>query len=587
MSYKTVYLFLCFHVVFVHGKQSLCPNIEKCGCRESYKKLSQVDCRGINNMTELKILSKDLEFMLIPVLKIRQCKAKSIPSNSFFNFSIKSFSSSCPFSNIDDDSLKQIDSLRELKLFTTEFTEIPTAVGRLADLRVLFVNDGKLTHVNMEVQNMTRLRELILKNNKIVQISEKAFHGNSNLKIIDLSENNLTSLSPEIFEESRNLKKVLLQRNRLNSTKGIFKNSNIQEINIRDNRLKSIDDAFKFELELEVLDLGKNPLKQIGPKAFDWKVRQLKTLILDQCELFSLPSMVFQYLTKLEKLDLSHNKLETISPEIFQALRNLREINLSGNEIRILGDLFTKNSRLERIDLSENFIKSCDSIFYGLQNLKSIDLSANQLEVIKKSDFLTTPSITNLILSKNNISKIESGSFSYLEHLTNLSLSFNRLMSLNNSLKNAPELEILLLKNNQFTEIGKNEFSNSPKLKRINLGYNSLTDIHGAFRNLISLETLTISQNRLTTLTRNTFSEPFKLKVIYASGLLPKVGETDRPWKTKINKSSSPQRGWWRGSGSLAEAIRRADEPGRKNGGKRKEGKSDDCVSNQRKGVVR
>ncbi|GFQ83726.1 carboxypeptidase N subunit 2 [Trichonephila clavata] len=91
-------------------------------------------------------------------------------------------------------------------------------------------------------------------------------------------------------------------------------------------------------------------------------------------------------------------------------------------------------------------------------------------------------------------------------------------MSLNNSLKNAPELKTLLLQSNQFTEIGKNEFLNSPKLKRINLGYNFLTDIHGAFRNLISLESLTISQNRLTTLTRNTFSEQFKLKVIYASG---------------------------------------------------------------------
>ncbi|GFQ83723.1 carboxypeptidase N subunit 2 [Trichonephila clavata] len=251
MSYKIVYLILSFHVLFVHGKQSLCPNIEKCGCSESNKKLSQVDCRGINNMAELKNLFKDLEFMLIPVLKIQPCNAKSISSNSFANSSIKFFSSSCPFSNIDVNSLKQIDSLRELKLLTTEFTEIPTAVGRLADLKILYVNDGKLTHVNMEVQNMTRLRELILKNNKIVQISEKAFHGNSNLKIIDLSENNLTSLSPEIFEESRNLKKVLLQRNRLNSTKGIFKNSNIQEINIRDNRLKSIDDAFKFELELK------------------------------------------------------------------------------------------------------------------------------------------------------------------------------------------------------------------------------------------------------------------------------------------------------------------------------------------------
>ncbi|GFU27603.1 carboxypeptidase N subunit 2 [Trichonephila clavipes] len=171
-------------------------------------------------MAELKNLTFDLEYMPIPVLKIQQCNAKSIPRNSFSNFSIKSFSSSCPFSDIDDNSLEQINSLRELRLLTTEFTEIPAAVGRLADLRVLYVNDGKLTRVKMEVRNMTRLRELSLKNNKISLIAEKAFYGNSNLKTIDLSENNLMSLSPATFEESRKLKKVLLQVNKLDSTKG-------------------------------------------------------------------------------------------------------------------------------------------------------------------------------------------------------------------------------------------------------------------------------------------------------------------------------------------------------------------------------
>ncbi|GFY71396.1 carboxypeptidase N subunit 2, partial [Trichonephila inaurata madagascariensis] len=343
MRSKTVYLFLSFYVILVYGKKS-CPDIEKCDCSESNKKLNQVDCEDINNMAELKDLAQDLKFELIPVLKIHQCNAKSISRNSFFNFSIKSFSASCPFSNIDDVSLKQIDSLRELKLLTTEFTEIPTAVGRLVDLRVLYVNDGKLTHVKMEFQNMTRLRDLSLKNNKISLIAEKAFYGNSNLKTIDLSENNLMSLSPATFEESRKLKKVFLQ-----------------EINIRDNRLKSINDAFKFELELEILDLGKNPLKQIGPKAFNSNVRQLKTLILDQCELFSLPSMVFQYLTKLEKLDLSNNKLETISPEIFQDLRNLREINLSDNEIRILGDSYSAKTLGNRWKCDCRFLWLLDS----------------------------------------------------------------------------------------------------------------------------------------------------------------------------------------------------------------------------------
>ncbi|GFY71397.1 carboxypeptidase N subunit 2 [Trichonephila inaurata madagascariensis] len=423
MSYKVVYLFLSFHVIFVYGKSSLCPDIEKCECSQSNKKLNQVDCQDINNMAELKNLAFDLQYMRIPVLKIHQCNAKSIPRNSFFNFSIKSFSSACPFSNIDDDSLKQIDSLRELKLLSTEFTEIPTAVGRLVDLRVLYTNDGKLTHVKMEFQNMTRLRELSLKNNKISLIAEKAFYGNSNLKTIDLSENNLMSLSPATFEESRKLKKVLLQVNKLNSTKGIFKNSNIQEINIRDNRLESINDAFKIELELEILDLGKNPLKQIGPKAFNSNVRQLKTLILDQCELFSLPSMVFQYLTKLEKLDLSHNKLETISPEIFEALRNLREINLSDNEIRILGDLFSKNSRLERIDLSRNLIQSCDSIFYGLQNLKSIDLSYNQLEVPHE----LPPEVGELYLQNNLLTSLINLNIHSLTYLRYLDVERNNL----------------------------------------------------------------------------------------------------------------------------------------------------------------
>ncbi|GFT25800.1 hypothetical protein NPIL_419281, partial [Nephila pilipes] len=202
-------------------------------------------------MNQLQKLNKDLNFKTISSLQIYDCKAKIIKSISFLNFSVNHLRSTCPFSKIDDNSLTSIDSLKELKLFSTDLLNIPKEVGKLDDLKLLHINDGKLKfHFEKEIQNMTKLRELSLKNNQLHQIGPKAFSGNINLKIIDLSRNSLIKLPSGIFEENRNLKKVFLQINKLNSTQGVFENSNIEEINIRDNKLTSIKDAFQHDLEL-------------------------------------------------------------------------------------------------------------------------------------------------------------------------------------------------------------------------------------------------------------------------------------------------------------------------------------------------
>lgn len=83
---------------------------------------------------------------------------------------------------------------------------------------------------------MPLLRELILSECGIMEISMDAFFGVRNLEIVDLSNNRLTFIPPGIFEEQKQLKEIYLQKNQLSQLpKRFFDNPSVKLIRLIEN----------------------------------------------------------------------------------------------------------------------------------------------------------------------------------------------------------------------------------------------------------------------------------------------------------------------------------------------------------------
>jgi uncharacterized protein (TIGR02996 family) len=148
----------------------------------------------------------------------------------------------------------------------------------------------------------------------------------------------------------------------------------LKELSLRNTRLDGqamaeFDDARKG-LQLEVLDLGENLLKDLGAEyvALVPCLKELKALRLDRCEITQLGARLFAkkatFLGGLRRLDVSHNHF---APDGLKALlerksRSLHTLQLRDNDLHdedaeSLAGSAASNALLE-VDLSQNDLGS-------------------------------------------------------------------------------------------------------------------------------------------------------------------------------------------------------------------------------------
>lgn len=130
-------------------------------------------------------------------------------------------------------------------------------------------------------------------------------------------------------------------------------------------------------------------------------------------------------------LNLYNNSLSTLDG--FEALKHLKWLNVSGNQLKSLSTL-SKNLQLEFIDASNNLIHDVDDL-YDLFGLKSLNLNGNLLRSLRSAQTNLPRGIENFFIDENEIEDL--GELSYLS-------SFERLGNL--SIKNNPCLVSSLIK---------------------------------------------------------------------------------------------------------------------------------------------
>lgn len=182
------------------------------------------------------------------------------------------------------------------------------------------------------------------------------------LETLDISKNALETLGTKNFITQENLRKLFAQRNVIKKlSKGTFKGMS----------------------KLEVLDLSYNEISEIDPLAFS-DLTRLSFLDMTNNSLISIENGVLRNLNSLRTLLLNNNQLLSIPyEENFEYLRRLQRLDLSGNLIKqINNNSFLYMNQMHVLYLNGNLINSIDLMaFDGLVQLQHLNLSDNNLTV--------------------------------------------------------------------------------------------------------------------------------------------------------------------------------------------------------------
>ena len=226
---------------------------------------------------------------------------------------------------------KPEQAVSELNLGDRELTVLPPEIKTLTLLTALFCSYNKLTHISLEIFQLTSLQEFHIGNNKLDYLPPE-IGLLKNLKVLFLNNNEITVLPPEIGD------------------------------------LDSLDNLFMYNNKLVTLP------PEIG------NLKSLQLLGLDSNEIVSIPPEIGR-LKSLKILQLGDNRLESLPPEIGD-LESLTHLYLINQGITAIPPEIGKLQALCELWIYTNLLVTLPSTLCDCVNLRFIFFSDNPIEYI-------------------------------------------------------------------------------------------------------------------------------------------------------------------------------------------------------------
>lgn len=267
-----------------------------------------------------------------------------------------------------------LTSLVSLDLSSNSITDLPSTIGSLSKLESLILENNLIKELPPELTELNNLKELILTDNKLISLPSN-FGQMESLEILDLKFNVELIALPIDFANLRNLQVLLLSDNYPikkdipNFLAEVFKLRNLKQLELVNIGIEEIPSSIKQLKNLEDLDLHYNQLSDLPDELAN--LTSLKNLDICGNHFSKLPESIFE-LERLESIYAGENQIEYISPNISK-LKNLKYLYIgkAGKGLSFETDDFDPTNKIQELPTS---IKD-------LKNLRELDLTGNPLSV--------------------------------------------------------------------------------------------------------------------------------------------------------------------------------------------------------------
>ncbi|XP_037536156.1 volume-regulated anion channel subunit LRRC8A [Nematolebias whitei] len=277
------------------------------------------------------------------------------------------------------------ENLKSLHIKFTDIKEIPLWIYSLKNLSELHLT-GNLSAENNRyividgLRELKRLQVLRLKSN-LTKLPQVVTDVGMHLQKLSINNEGTKLMVLNSLKKMVNLTELELIRCDLERIPhSIFSLHNLQEIDLKDNNLKTIEEIISFQhlhrlicLKLWYNQIAYIPI-QIGT------LINLEKLYLNRNKIEKIPSQLF-YCRKMRVLDLSHNNLTSIPTDI-GFLQNLQYLAVTANRIETLPNELFQCKKLRTLNLGNNCLQSLPSRFGELTCLAQLELRGNRLECL-------------------------------------------------------------------------------------------------------------------------------------------------------------------------------------------------------------
>ncbi|KAJ8097511.1 hypothetical protein POJ06DRAFT_261574 [Lipomyces tetrasporus] len=296
------------------------------------------------------------------------------------------------------------ETTRVLRAAHNNLSEL-TAFGFLSNLQYVDLSDNQIETLD-GMSRLVHLRELIVDNNELVNID--GIMQLDGLLRLSVRGNNLVALNLDNSNLAR-LDDLDVSSNRLQSISGLERLKSLMLLNLDDNSLSSVcPDGYL--VRLRTLKICRNELKDFDAVAFP----NLRILYLDDNRLQSISGL--KKLRLLENLSI-RDQHGTTNELHCPNLTDVRKLYLSGNRPKDL--TFQQHFlNLQSLELASVQLKDLPQNFSSFaRNLRDLNLSFNELSSI--SNLKCIPKLRRLYLIGNQIKG--------MEHLANVISTFPAL----------------------------------------------------------------------------------------------------------------------------------------------------------------
>ncbi|CAG8447012.1 15253_t:CDS:10, partial [Dentiscutata erythropus] len=399
--------------------------------------------------------------------------------------------------DLEPGSLEMIGELTNLQVENNLLETLPKKFAASTKLSILNVANNSFKEFPQVICDIVTLSELDLSYNKITSIPEEVGKL-KNLKKLFLIGNQITDKKlPENFQNLTSLQELDIRRNKITNLCTISLIPNLEILLTEFNNISTVDISSR---SLQKLILTKNQLTQFSLKETG---PSLKELSLANAKLVALPNELFEHLESVQTLDISYNQLTSI-PTTIGMLKNLTHLTCIYNTLRTLPNEISSLDSLYELDIHFNNIVSLPQEIWLCKSLAILNVSSNLLELFPAPPTTSTnlptesPLISSLRVLYLGDNRITAEIFPYISlfsKLEILNISFNMLDQIPPGISN-PHLTELYLSGNQLSSLPE-DIDKLTNLSVLHVNGNRLTTLPAELSKIRKLVVLDVGNNFL------------------------------------------------------------------------------------------